>query len=639
MSVRSAVDAPALDVDLYEPAALRDSRRLFAEIRAAGPVVRLPRHRMYAIGRFEDVRAALRDDEVFRSGKGVAANPMTNVFGRGTTLFSDDEAHRRRRRVLMRSLGAKALKEVGPVLDEHAERLVERLLERGRFEAVRDFSSYLPLAVVADLVGLRADGQRLLRWAAAAFDTLGPLNRRGLRAAGVGMSLLLYSLRIRPDRVAPGSWAASVLSSDEAGELSPRESRALVIDLVAPALDTTILASTHLLWTLARNPESWSRIAADPELVATAVVEDVRISSPIRGFTRYVAREHEVGGIRLPAGARVALLFGAANLDETRFPDPERFDLDRADPNTSAGGTGPMPASACTWQSWRCRRCCERWRHGWSGSRWAPPSACRTTPCRASPRCPRASTPAELAPRLDPDEQRHLQPLPIAVGVLETQLAQPLDLPPRVEQAVGGIGVLERLADRGEERRVQARSRRRHVLEVGEDPAGVEQIERLLVERALALMLEMVDREGRDHGVETADVWQRQAEVVAHQLDAPVAGETLAGRAEHQLGEVHAHRVHPRALALKQCEQSPVAGAEVEDAADVERHLFEQDRLPFGPMRKLIGPIEIAAYFALVERPLLAGHRRIIGLQLKKAPRALRPRGLRLTELTANRLG
>jgi cytochrome P450 len=336
----SAIAAPALDVNLYDSAVLRDSRELFARIRAAGPVVWLPRHRMYAIGRFEEVKAALRDDGVFRSGKGVAANPLTNLAARGTTLFSDGQAHSVRRRVLMRSLGAKALQGI-PALDEHAERLVDRLLARDRFEASRDFSRHLPLAVVAELVGLDVDGEKMLGWGSASFDSLGPFNRRGLGAARSGLGLLLYSQRLSAARVAPGSWAAALMEAKEEGEISAREARALVIDLVAPALDTTILASTHLLWTLARNPEAWERIAAEPELVGTAVVEDVRLASPIRGFTRHVAREHEVGGTTLPAGARVALLFGAANLDETRFPDPERFDLDRPDPAHLGWGNGP----------------------------------------------------------------------------------------------------------------------------------------------------------------------------------------------------------------------------------------------------------------------------------------------------------
>src|SRR5271165_5206332 len=250
----SSSGASVLDLDLYEDAVLRDSRDAFARIREAGPAVWLPRHRMYAIGRFEDVRAALRNDRVFRSGKGVAANPLINLLGRETTLFSDDETHTARRRILMRSLGAKALADLQERLDAQAQELVGRLLGR-HFDAAGDFASHLPLAVVADLVGVGRSGQALLRWAAATFDGLGPMNRRGLRSARVAAGLLLYSQRLKAANLRPGSWGASVFEARDKGEITTREARALVIDFVAPALDTTILASTHLLWMLARHPD------------------------------------------------------------------------------------------------------------------------------------------------------------------------------------------------------------------------------------------------------------------------------------------------------------------------------------------------------------------------------------------------
>jgi cytochrome P450 len=337
----SSPAAPSLDLDLYADDVLRDSREAFARIRDAGPVVWLPRHRIYAMGRFDDVRTALRNDDVFRSGAGVAANPLSNRLGRDTTLFSDGEEHATRRKILMRSLGAKALAGIDQRVDEQAQDLIGRLVWRDRFDAAADFASVLPLTVVADLVGVGDNGGTLLRWAAATFDALGPLNRRALWAARVSAGLLLYTRRLDAEGVRPGSWGASVFAARDRGEITTKEAQALVIDFVAPALDTTILASTHLLWALARNPQAWQELRAHPDLITTAVVENVRLASPIRGFTRRLARDHVVGDTTLPQGSRVALLFGAANLDETRFPQPGRFDLHRDNPVHVGWGNGP----------------------------------------------------------------------------------------------------------------------------------------------------------------------------------------------------------------------------------------------------------------------------------------------------------
>ncbi len=332
---------PTLDLDLYAPAVVEDSTAAFAAIRDAGPVVWLPRQRMWAMGRFEEVRAALRDDELFVSGKGVAANPITNVAARKTTLFSDGETHVARRKVLMRSLGAQALAPLAGRLDAEAEAIVGRLVGRDEFDAARDFSSGLPLEVVADLVGVRVPSERLLSWGTISFDVLGPLNRRGLRAFPSSLGMLAYAQRLSRSRVIPGSWAASVFDAADRGEIDKTEARNMVIDFIAPSLDTTILAATYMLWLLGENPEAWERVRHEPELIAAAVVESVRLSSPIRGFTRRVSRDTEVAGARLRAGDRAVLLIGAANVDERQYPDPERFDLERPPGGNLGWGNGP----------------------------------------------------------------------------------------------------------------------------------------------------------------------------------------------------------------------------------------------------------------------------------------------------------
>jgi cytochrome P450 len=341
MTASSVSSAPTLPLDLYSKSTVRDSSGVFAQIRDAGPCVWLPRHKMFAIGRFEDVRAALRNDAVFRSGSGVAANPIANLLGRDTTLFSDDETHNRRRRVLMQSLGGKAIASVESQIDYEAQRIVDRFAGGSQFEAASEFSSHLPLSVVAELVGLEVDSDRLLRWAAATFDVLGPANRRGQIGARSSLGLLIYSKLLRPGSVRPGSWAASVFEARDRGDVSSAEAKSLIIDFVAPALDTTILATTHLLWMISRNPQAWAQIKADPELGPRAVIENVRIASPIRGFTRTVAEDTEVDGVQLARGSRVVLLFGAANFDESVFPDPEQFRLDRTTSVQLGWGHGP----------------------------------------------------------------------------------------------------------------------------------------------------------------------------------------------------------------------------------------------------------------------------------------------------------
>ncbi|GGF18807.1 cytochrome P450 [Williamsia phyllosphaerae] len=330
-------NAPVVDVDLYGPSALIDPQPVYRRIRDAGPVVWLPEHKVWAMGRFDDVRAALRDDVTFRSGRGVAANPVANLLGRKTVLNSDDERHSTRRRILMESLMSRAIRPSLPVLRDEAEATVDRLLQRESFDGIADFASRLPVAAVADLVGVRVGPQQLLTWGAGTFDILGPVNRRTLDATPTALGLFLYTTRLRRSRVTPDGWAASVFDAADRGELTKSEARTMVIDFVAPSLDTTILATGQLLWSLGQNPQLYAQLRAEPDLIPTAVVEAVRLSSPIRGFTRTVAHDTDIGDVRLHAGERVVMLYAAANMDERHFDDPESFSLHRRGSNLGWG--------------------------------------------------------------------------------------------------------------------------------------------------------------------------------------------------------------------------------------------------------------------------------------------------------------
>ena len=337
LSNRTRPPGPSLALDLYSRGALLNPHDTYRRIREAGAAVWLQKHRMWAIGRFRDVREALRDDETFRSGKGVAANRLTNAFRECTRRASDGQTHTNRRRVLLQSLSAKALAEVDPTLQHEASALTRRLLQRDKFDGVSEFASHLPVRVVADLVGVDMDHTRMLRWARSGFDGLGPTNRRTLTALPPSLRLWRYIHSLRPDNVKPGRWAASVLAAGSDGLLNAAERKAMVIDFIGPSLDTTILASAQLLWSLGTNPDAWRELRENPDLVPAAALEAVRLASPVRGFTRIVQRNTEIDGSVLRAGQRVVLLYASANMDETQFERPEVFSLHRKGTNLGWG--------------------------------------------------------------------------------------------------------------------------------------------------------------------------------------------------------------------------------------------------------------------------------------------------------------
>jgi len=126
----AVTDRPVYDVDLYGDDVLRDPYPHYRALRDLGAAVWLPRNGLYALGRFEDVRSALRNPGLFSSAQGVAANDHVNEMSRGTTLASDAPLHDRLRAIIAAPLLPRALEEIGPQIRAEARRLVDDLVTR-----------------------------------------------------------------------------------------------------------------------------------------------------------------------------------------------------------------------------------------------------------------------------------------------------------------------------------------------------------------------------------------------------------------------------------------------------------------------------------------------------------------------------
>jgi cytochrome P450 len=208
---------------------------------------------------------------------------------------------------------------------------VADLVARGSFDAVTDLARALPLSIVPDFIGWPEEGrEHLLDWAGANFDSFGPLNDRAADAlprcgemAGFGAEI------VRTGNVLPGSLGAGVLEARDRGEITTEQSMMLMLDYLAPSLDTTISAVGSAIWLLGNHPDQWDLLRADPSLIPNAVNEVVRYESPIRAFGRLTTRDVEIGGVLVPADSRVLVIYASANRDERQWDRPDEFDVTR----------------------------------------------------------------------------------------------------------------------------------------------------------------------------------------------------------------------------------------------------------------------------------------------------------------------
>jgi len=346
----NAAGVPVYNPDIYSADAIVDPYPHYQRLRDLGPVVWLTKHKVHALPRYAECKAVLRDDDTFLSGSGVALNRTANRMSRGTTLNSDGVEHDQRRKLLAHGLLPRALRAIGDTVDATATAVVEAALNKGEIDGVCDLASALPLAVVPDLIGWPRDQRdHLVEWGGATFDILGPLNWHALKAMADVFRMLRFARRVLRKRTfLEGSMAHELLIAADQGKLSHAECPALMVDYLAPSIDTTMSAISNALYLFASHPEQWQLLKDEPKLMANAINEVIRYEPPLRAFTRLVGRQTEIGGAHIPSGARVLVMYASANRDEREWENPAVFDIRRDAGRQIGFGQG---AHACAGQS------------------------------------------------------------------------------------------------------------------------------------------------------------------------------------------------------------------------------------------------------------------------------------------------
>jgi cytochrome P450 len=332
----STTTIPEFSEDMFTDDSIRYPYEQYRRIRNLGPVVHYAPADCYVVARYDDVRRVLRDARTFISGKGVAMSDEANAALSTGVLTSDGAEHDFLRKIEGEPFGADAVKELVAQVELEAQGLMDRIMAGPKhIDAMPALAQYLPLKIVTELVGLPEEGrENMLSWAAAGFDIIGPFNDRAKTSFGIMGEWVGYTLGLQQAVVKPGSWAWRAFRLAQEGTIGPDMVPRLLMSLIGPSLDTTILGTGNLLMLLGQNPDQWRILKATPSLVPNAVNEALRLESPIRCFTRYAITEAEVDGVTIPQGSRILVLYGSANRDERRWENAEKFDVTR--PNAAA---------------------------------------------------------------------------------------------------------------------------------------------------------------------------------------------------------------------------------------------------------------------------------------------------------------
>ena len=347
---RTAGDDSAFEV--FDDAVAGDSRDPYPELaaaRKANPVQRLDMSNMphdeakpvFFVYRYDDILDVLRDGETYSSGQ-IIELIMGDVMGRHIMLGMDDPEHRRYRALVSTAFGPKAIARwEAQLIDPIASDLIDRFDGRGHAELVREFTFPYPTQVIAGMLGLpRADYQRFQRWSIAILSVFTK------RAAAIAASEQVkeYLARILDDRRRePRDDLISDLAQAELdGErLSDEEIYSFLRLLLPAGVETTYRSTGNLLFSLLSRPDQLDAVRADRSLIPQAIEETVRYEAPLLNITRIATRDTVLGGVPIPAGSTLMTMLAAANRDESRWNDPDHYDIFRAARPSVAWGQGP----------------------------------------------------------------------------------------------------------------------------------------------------------------------------------------------------------------------------------------------------------------------------------------------------------
>ncbi|MBO0883084.1 MAG: cytochrome P450 [Mycobacterium sp.] len=316
---------------------VRDPYSGLAMMRREQPVQRLETSTMpheeskpvFMVYRHEEAAQMLRDNETFSSA--IIIDAFGDALGKHVMLGMDEPEHGRHRALVSKAFSQKAMARwEHELIGQVGNQLIDQFVGRGHADLSREFTFPYPTQIIASLLGLpRKDYPQFQRWSVALLSIL--FNReRGLAASEALREYFIPILAGR--RREPRDDLISGLAQAEIdGEMLSDEEIFSFLRLLLPAgVETTYRSLGNLLFALLSNPEQLDAVRSDRPLIPQAVEEAIRWEPPLLTITRVATRDTELGGVSIPAGSAVMPVLGAANRQDDRYADPDRFDIFRS---------------------------------------------------------------------------------------------------------------------------------------------------------------------------------------------------------------------------------------------------------------------------------------------------------------------
>ncbi|MFN3626963.1 MAG: cytochrome P450 [Parvibaculum sp.] len=348
---RTGIGLTALDEEYRE-----DLYRVLDEMRATDPVHRDRELGRVFLTRHDDVRAVLRDkglhvdprhalpDSYVRLITGVPAGSEDQFSP--SMIFADEPDHKRLRGLVSQAFNPRAVETMRPRIEAIAAELLDAMEGRDETDLIAAFAAPLPTMVIAEMLGVPLDRRDdFKRWSddvVLGFDPVASAETKSrIQASGEAMRQFFRDMIAARRKALGTDLISDLIRAEEEGKGLDNEEIVSMCTLLLTAGNVT---TTDLIGNgvnaLIEHPAELAKLAANPALIGNAIEEMLRYDSPVTDSGRLPHQEIVIGGCPVEAGRSISTSLAAANHDPAVYPDPHKFDIERADTHHQSFGGG-----------------------------------------------------------------------------------------------------------------------------------------------------------------------------------------------------------------------------------------------------------------------------------------------------------
>ena len=334
--IEADIDPRVFDTEEFQ----RDPFPVYKQLRNHHPIYHDRFHNRWIISRYWDVDAAFQDNDSYDRAVYKPDGPYDfgsrHVFGPNILEYGNSSEHRRLRNIVAGQFVGQKLQEFLPIIHQISEEVIDRFIDQGEVEIIKQFSSQVPIRVISNMLGLpREDEDTFVEWYQLLIAGLGfggEHMTRGIQARNDMWEYIDPMIKERSKNPGEDLLSRICVAELNGSRMTDEEIKGFVALLLAAGGDTTDKAIAnmwyHLLYT---QPDQMQDVISDPALWENVFTEMMRYDPVVHAQFRHATREIKMHNHVIPERAGVILYLGAGNRDERAFADPDTFNIHRDD--------------------------------------------------------------------------------------------------------------------------------------------------------------------------------------------------------------------------------------------------------------------------------------------------------------------